>query len=245
MKSEHYSDLDREVIVLSAVWDLIGSMVHYAHFERGHRLDGAMLMFKNRECTLLFIILLADFLSLPRHGTFGLKHRLGDGSLDKTYLGYLLDIGARPHFDGDTSLLSSSTKSFSEWLDGSVTVDDVWLPSIDRNGPITVQRITYLKICGTASKHGFTRLGDIVRKIQQVLANNGTDIDKGQGYLMIPDFQEWFREHVFVASSTLIAFFLNEIRWGISGNLCRCTGYNKIVEAVQYAAEKMQEEVAA
>jgi carbon-monoxide dehydrogenase small subunit len=31
-----------------------------------------------------------------------------------------------------------------------------------------------------------------------------------------------------------------EIRWGISGNLCRCTGYNKIVEAVRYAAEKMQ-----
>ena len=35
-----------------------------------------------------------------------------------------------------------------------------------------------------------------------------------------------------------------EIRWGISGNLCRCTGYNKIVEAIQYAAEKMQEEPA-
>lgn len=30
-----------------------------------------------------------------------------------------------------------------------------------------------------------------------------------------------------------------EIRWGISGNLCRCTGYNKIVEAIQYAAEKI------
>ena len=30
----------------------------------------------------------------------------------------------------------------------------------------------------------------------------------------------------------------DEIRWGISGNLCRCTGYNKIVEAVQYAAAK-------
>ncbi len=39
-----------------------------------------------------------------------------------------------------------------------------------------------------------------------------------------------------------------EIREAISGNLCRCTGYNKIVEAIQYAAEKMgqqQEEVAA
>ncbi len=32
-----------------------------------------------------------------------------------------------------------------------------------------------------------------------------------------------------------------EIRWGISGNLCRCTGYNKIVEAIQYAAEKLRE----
>lgn len=29
-----------------------------------------------------------------------------------------------------------------------------------------------------------------------------------------------------------------EIREGISGNLCRCTGYNKIVEAIQYAAQK-------
>lgn len=32
----------------------------------------------------------------------------------------------------------------------------------------------------------------------------------------------------------------SEIRHGLSGNLCRCTGYNKIVEAVQYAAEKMR-----
>jgi len=29
-----------------------------------------------------------------------------------------------------------------------------------------------------------------------------------------------------------------EIRWGISGNLCRCTGYQNIVKAVQYAAGK-------
>jgi carbon-monoxide dehydrogenase small subunit len=30
-----------------------------------------------------------------------------------------------------------------------------------------------------------------------------------------------------------------EIRIGISGNLCRCTGYQNIVKAVQYAAQKM------
>ncbi len=31
----------------------------------------------------------------------------------------------------------------------------------------------------------------------------------------------------------------DEIRWGISGTLCRCTGYVNIVKAVQYAAEKL------
>ena len=35
-----------------------------------------------------------------------------------------------------------------------------------------------------------------------------------------------------------------EIRVGISGNLCRCTGYVIIVKAVKYASEKMQKEVA-
>ncbi len=30
-----------------------------------------------------------------------------------------------------------------------------------------------------------------------------------------------------------------EIRHGLAGNFCRCTGYHNIVKAVQYAAEKM------
>ena len=37
----------------------------------------------------------------------------------------------------------------------------------------------------------------------------------------------------------------DEIRHGISGNLCRCTGYMNIVKAVQYAADKMAEKVEA
>ena len=33
-----------------------------------------------------------------------------------------------------------------------------------------------------------------------------------------------------------------EIRMGISGNLCRCTGYQNIVKAVEFAANKMSAE---
>jgi carbon-monoxide dehydrogenase small subunit len=32
-----------------------------------------------------------------------------------------------------------------------------------------------------------------------------------------------------------------EIRWALSGNICRCTGYQNIVNAVQWAAKKMAE----
>jgi aerobic carbon-monoxide dehydrogenase small subunit len=31
-----------------------------------------------------------------------------------------------------------------------------------------------------------------------------------------------------------------EIRWALSGNVCRCTGYQNIVKAVQHAAEKLE-----
>ncbi|MGB9753198.1 MAG: carbon monoxide dehydrogenase [Roseiflexus castenholzii] len=33
-----------------------------------------------------------------------------------------------------------------------------------------------------------------------------------------------------------------EVRHGLEGNLCRCTGYHNIVRAVQYAAAKMRSE---
>jgi carbon-monoxide dehydrogenase small subunit len=36
-----------------------------------------------------------------------------------------------------------------------------------------------------------------------------------------------------------------QIRWAISGNLCRCTGYQNIVKAVQWAAAQAQGERAA
>ncbi|HZN72941.1 MAG TPA: (2Fe-2S)-binding protein [Micromonosporaceae bacterium] len=32
----------------------------------------------------------------------------------------------------------------------------------------------------------------------------------------------------------------DEIRWALSGNLCRCTGYQNIVKSVLWAAKKMQ-----
>jgi carbon-monoxide dehydrogenase small subunit len=34
-----------------------------------------------------------------------------------------------------------------------------------------------------------------------------------------------------------------QIRRGIEGNLCRCTGYQHIIEAIRYAAEKLRSQM--
>ncbi len=215
MNNRATSMLDREIVILASIWDLIGSMVHYAHFEKGHRTQEATLMFRNGEASKLFLIILADFLSLPRSGTLGLPTPTGEGSLASTYLGLLDVVAAEPQLGGDPVLLAEPLGAFAAWLDAYAVVDEVWLPSIDRNAPIKVRRMTFLKICGTISKHGITRLGDVVGKIQKLLAENGTDIDEGQAYLVVPEFQEWFQDHVFAYHTTSIACFLNNIRWGI------------------------------
>jgi carbon-monoxide dehydrogenase small subunit len=49
-----------------------------------------------------------------------------------------------------------------------------------------------------------------------------------------------------MAATALLEKNLNptedEVRWALSGNLCRCTGYQNIVKAVLWAAEKMRAE---
>jgi hypothetical protein len=208
------SALDREVVALTAIWDLIGSMVHYSHFEKGHATNEATLMFRNREASRLFLIMLADFLSPPNAGTFGLVKGTQGGSLGSTHLTLLEMIATNPRLGHDSSLLAKPCLDFAAWLDG-YSVIDAWLPSIKRDGPLTVQRVTFLKICGTVSKHGIARLGDIAGKVQAILMQNGTQVSLGEAYLVIPEFREWFEDTVFAYHASSIACLLNDIRWGI------------------------------
>jgi len=179
-------------------------MVHYGHFLKNHAVQNAELQFNTQENSILFLILLADLLSPPG--------KLLKGS---SYLGNLRRIAEKPNLSGDPSSMSHAIDAFTTWLDGHAVVENVWLPTIERKSTLRVKRHDYLTVCGTTSKHGFTHLDRVVKKICSILSENQIEIDEGEGYLTIPDFQTWFRDQVFLASSTLIAWHLNEIRWGI------------------------------
>ena len=90
---------------------------------------------------------------------------------------------------------------------------------------------------------------------REVLTVEGLGGDGEQGGLH--PIQEGFRqEHglqcgfctpgMMIASKGLLDRNLDpsedEIRWAISGNLCRCTGYQNIVKSVLWAAEKLRSE---
>jgi carbon-monoxide dehydrogenase small subunit len=89
---------------------------------------------------------------------------------------------------------------------------------------------------------------------------NGCDIETVEGLEQngeLHALQEgFFQEHglqcgfctpgMLLSSKALLAVYPNpteeEIRRGISGNLCRCTGYVNIVKAIQYGAAKLRGE---
>jgi hypothetical protein len=208
------TDLEREVITLSAVWEQIGSLVHFSHFEQFDPAEPVFLRFKTTEASRLFLIILADLLSRPGR-EFDISVPKGTDARGGTYLGPLERVTLSPQFGGNVSALRASTAAFTTWLDGKVTVEKAWFPTIGRNGPFTVRRMDYLHMCGTATKHGVTRLDAIAKRIVAVFAENNTAITPSQSYLLIPEFQEWFQQNVFIASASIIAWHLNEIRWGI------------------------------
>ena len=89
---------------------------------------------------------------------------------------------------------------------------------------------------------------------------DGHDVETVEGMASASELhpiQEGFKEEhglqcgyctpgMMLAAKALLARTPNptedDVRWGLSGNLCRCTGYQNIVKAVLWAAEKMQTE---
>jgi len=212
-----FNQTEQEILVLKSAWELIDDMVNYAMFAKPHGTEDAELHFLTSQHQRLFNVLLVDLLSQPRVWPFGLSHPPeGVPESERSILFHLKRICATPQLDASgIAHLSEPLEAFGRWLEGECLVQDVWLPAIELKTDIKIKRITFIKICGNIGKHNFTRLGADVAAICKVLEANGTTIDPITGYLVLPEFYEWFHTYVFSYHSSAIAEFLNNLRWGI------------------------------
>lgn len=198
--------LEQEVITLKAVLGMINDMVNHETMTFLLNDPHSEIRFKSMTHKAYFNILLVDFLSTP--GDFFKE--------PKTYLERLDDICENPLFGDDyIADLKKAVSEFSNWLSQTVVVEKRWFSSLDLNIDLSIERETFITICGNLSKHNFTQQTRQARKLAQVMKDNGQSISLDRCLVALEEFYEQFADDIFYYHASTIAEFLNNIRWGI------------------------------
>jgi hypothetical protein len=215
------NEIEQECIILNSVWEMIDGMVNWGMFVKHDRTTPTNMMFETSQHRRLFIILLGDFLSQLR-AFKGEPIPLGLNAApsnarpsDLTFLYYLRQVCAKPHFAAEANALSAHVEAFAAWLEGEFTADGVNLVDIDIVASLRVSRYRYIKMCGDIAKHNLARLSTNVRHLRALLEAEGHPVSEQQGYLAVENFFDWFHDDIFIYHSSQIAEFLNNIRWAI------------------------------
>ncbi len=202
------NDIEKEIILLKAVIEMINDMVNHEMLEvRGNSPD-CSVYFNSITHMNYFYIILVDFLSKPDKTNFG---------IEDTYVDELAKTCNNPNFDQGNSiaLLKQTVQEFKNWLEEEVIIERMWLPSIELEIDLKLQRTDFVKISGNIYKHNFTRLTIQAKKIKKLFENNGVTLNGEQSILILEDFHRKFDEDVLLYHNSTIVEFLNNLRWGI------------------------------
>jgi hypothetical protein len=198
---------EREVVVLNAILELIDSIVNHEVLLLGDA-DPTVVMFKSSTHGRYFNIVVVDLLSQTDK----------NGLIDSLpYLRALHEIAERPAFDVDGSIgdLRTCCRQFRLWLEGTCTIERVWLPSVAVETDIQLSRLDLMKIAGNICRHNVLRAVGIAEDVRRLLCRNAVTINLDQALLALSDLYEWLHTDVFHYHSSTIAEFLNNLRWGI------------------------------
>jgi len=201
-------DIEKEIIYLLAIKQFIDEMVNFEVMNLHGNSPDANIRFNSMTHQKFFNIILVDFLSCADTEILGEK---------QPYLRALASICENPFFNRSNSVenLKKSTQSFRDWLNTEVTVEKIWLPSINLETDLSIKRIEFIKICGNLSKHNFSRLSGLAKEIIEIFKRNRHNLDEENALAIFEEFYDWFHNDIFNYHSSAIAEFLNNIRWGI------------------------------
>ena len=111
--------------------------------------------------------------------------------------------------------LKLHTNAFAMWLEAEFTAPQVNIHNVDSAMDIVVTRYRYLKICGDVSKHNLGRLATNVSHIQKLFERAGHKVAEQDAYLAVESFYDWFFDDIYVYHASVIAEYLNNLRWAI------------------------------
>jgi hypothetical protein len=134
---------------------------------------------------------------------------------DLTFLFHLRQVCSDPKLGTDATALSKAVEAFADWLEGEFIVRDVNLNIIDVVADLRVARFRYIKMCGDIAKHSLARLASNVGHLRKLLEAAGHPVSEQEACRAVESFFEWFHDDIFIYHSSLIAEFLNNIRWSI------------------------------
>ena len=215
------NDIEREAIILNSAWEMIDGLVNWAMFVKNDCTGPTNLMFETGQHSLLFIILLGDFLSEIRAFKgdpvpLGLKPAPSKARpSDLTFLFHLRQVCAGPKLGTDATALSAAVETFADWLEGEFTAQGVNLHTINVVADLRITRFRYIKMCGDIAKHSLARLPTNVGHLRRLLETAGYSVSEQDAYLAVETFFDWFHDDIFIYHSSQIAEFLNNIRWSI------------------------------
>ncbi|MBM0108926.1 hypothetical protein JM946_29720 [Steroidobacter sp. S1-65] len=122
------NDIERESIILNSAWEMIEGMVNWAMFVSNDLARPTDLAFVTHQHSLLFSILLGDFLSQVQafKGSpvpLGLKAVPSNSRpADRTFIFHLRQVCANPKLGTCTTRLRNEIDAFADWLEGDFVV---------------------------------------------------------------------------------------------------------------------------
>lgn len=154
-----------------------------------------------------YFILLIDFLSQ-------FDENIKKGA---TLLDLLSEVKTKTYLGTKTSYkkLGTAVRKFQKWLSHEDNFKKIWLPDIDQEVKLSINRADLIKISANMNKHSFLKLSRVRKRIKDIFHKNNIKVTEGDVILCMENLHEWFHDDFLAYYSTAIAQHLIDIQWGI------------------------------
>ncbi len=208
MEKMLFNDKEYEIILLKRLIETLDLMLNSEVLELHGNDPHTEVWFQTSIHQKFFYIILLDFLS---------RSDLELCKEKASCIDSLTIIQEKPNFNDNESIseFNTATEIFKSWINEEVIIKNFYISSLNKEFNLELKREEFIRICGTISKHNFTKLTRISEDIQKILKKNSINISNTSPILLLNDFYEKFHNDILIYHISNISEMLNNIRWGI------------------------------